>query len=412
MDHHRHAPTNLRADAPFHLFVALYTLAALLLSHALGVPHKFAPLMYLSVLAGHQMVTSVVVMGGLWSIGSPAPFATLRSALKQLASPDSLSGLLLLTSMCLFVGAFTSVKTMLPDLVPFFADPLLADIDRMLHGGRDPWRYIVELIPPTLTPVLESLYFGGWNLFLPGCMLAALFVPGLRKLRDQYIWSFLASWVLLGNLLAGSLMSAGPVYYQRVTGDARFADLVAYLTHHSLAQPFWQSALWGSYASGTAGLGSGISAFPSMHLANATLFVLLASRIGRRWMWGAAFFCGIILLSSVALGWHYALDGYVSIVATLLIWHLVGAVQIRVSRTAPLMAEQRNSTTGRVVTARSRKSVLFETATMARRLEPSGQPHTCPNSRRLDQPVRNPCQNSLRKKKDRQTKSPPHVGPH
>lgn len=324
--------THLRRDAPIHGFIAAYALVALLLAVRAGVTHKFAPLMYLAGIAGPSMFLAIGIGAGIWSLGSPSPFAALREAIRGLAKPSVLSGLLLFASVTLFVGVFTSVKTMLPDLVPFYADPLLADIDRQLHGGRAPWRYTVAVVPPGLTPAIEALYFGGWNLLLPGCMLAVAVVPALRNVRAQYVWTFLIAWALLGNVLAGAVMSAGPVYYHLVTGDGRFAELVAYLSQHSLAQVAWQGVLWRSHVDGTA-IGSGISAFPSIHLANATMFVLLAGRIGRRWLWAAIAYCAFILFGSVYLGWHYAIDGYFSIAATALIWKAVGwALARRASR--------------------------------------------------------------------------------
>jgi 1,4-dihydroxy-2-naphthoate octaprenyltransferase len=71
-----------------------------------------------------------------------------------------------------------------------------------------------------------------------------------------------------------------------------------------------------------------------MHLANATLFVLLASRVNRALMAAAFVFLGVVLVSSVHLGWHYAVDGYASILATLAVWHAVGRV-LRRRRSAP-----------------------------------------------------------------------------
>jgi hypothetical protein len=41
-------------------------------------------------------------------------------------------------------------------------------------------------------------------------------------------------------------------------------------------------------------------------------------------MWTAAGFCAVILFGSVHLGWHYAVDGYFSIIATVAIWKIVG----------------------------------------------------------------------------------------
>lgn len=330
----------VRRDAPIHGFVVCYALVGLALSVTAGVPHKFVPLAYVGVLPLVTLLVSVftvvvvlaLVLGSrLRSMVSGKPFAGLRRAPKRAVSPRLLAALLLFFSLCLFMGVFSSIKTVLPDLVPFFADPWLADVDRLLHG-KAPWRYSVSLLPPALTGALERLYFGGWAILLLGTILAVLLVPRLAAVRSQYLWTMLVMWPLLGNIIAAATMSAGPVYFELVTGSARFAGLVDYLERYSIAQPWGQAYLWNSYVSGEAGAGSGISAFPSMHIANATLFALLARRVHRWLFWIASAFCAVILVGSVHLGWHYAIDGYFSIAATVLIWKTVGRVLERQRR--------------------------------------------------------------------------------
>jgi hypothetical protein len=214
---------------------------------------------------------------------------------------------------------------MLPDIVPYHADPFLADLDKALHG-QAPWRYVTAWLPPQLTPVLEGLYFGVFGALVAGSMLAVLVVPRLRRLRTQYVWTFLLSWVLLGNVIAAAFMSAGPNYYDEITGTMRFIALERYLHSHTFADEWVKMYLWHSYVTGEAGAGTGISAFPSMHLAMATMLVLLADGVGPRLKWAASAFCLVILFGSVYLGWHYAVDGYFAIAGTVLIWKIMGIV--------------------------------------------------------------------------------------
>lgn len=310
----------LRRDAALHVFVACYALVGLLLGIAAGVPHKFVPLAYLRFF---PVLLAVGIGVGLYALASGAPFDAIRAALRRVSSPQNLAALSLFASMCVFMGVFSSIKTMLPDVVSFFADPTLADLDSQLHG-QDPWRYTVAWLAPWLTRVLEPMYFGLWGVLLPWSMLAALLAPRLEPVRKQYVWTVLLVWTLLGNVLAAAAMSAGPVYYQLVTGDGRFSGLVDYVARNTVAQQWGQALLWQSYVFGLAGAGSGISAFPSLHVANATLFVLLAARWNRWLLAAATAFCAVILVGSVHLGWHYAVDGYFSILATVLIWLGVG----------------------------------------------------------------------------------------
>jgi len=82
--------------------------------------------------------------------------------------------------------------------------------------------------------------------------------------------------------------------------------------------------LWNAFVNKEPGLGSGISAFPSLHVSMATLFALAAFRLRRSAGFLMAAYLLFIVVGSVHLGWHYAVDGYFSIAATLFVWKCVG----------------------------------------------------------------------------------------
>jgi hypothetical protein len=81
-----------------------------------------------------------------------------------------------------------------------------------------------------------------------------------------------------------------------------------------------------SYLAGNHGLGRGISAMPSMHVSIAFLFVMFSWRVSFCLGIAATAYCIVIFLGSVHLGYHYAVDGYVAIVATLIIWVTAGLI--------------------------------------------------------------------------------------
>ncbi len=65
---------------------------------------------------------------------------------------------------------------------------------------------------------------------------------------------------------------------------------------------------------------------PSMHLAITTINALMLARLNRYAGTVACLYLATILLGSVFLGWHYAVDGYASIAITGLIWYAVQRV--------------------------------------------------------------------------------------
>ncbi|WP_119301036.1 phosphatase PAP2 family protein [Dongia deserti] len=79
------------------------------------------------------------------------------------------------------------------------------------------------------------------------------------------------------------------------------------------------------YQQSDTGLGLGISAAPSMHVASTWLIARMLQTYYGRWPPSpVAAFLGVILIGSVHLGWHYALDGYVSIAAAWAPWRFTG----------------------------------------------------------------------------------------
>ena len=119
-------------------------------------------------------------------------------------------------------------------------------------------------------------------------------------------------------ILQYALPSAGPIFYERLGFGDRFADLPS--------RP-WATVtadyLWANYLDNGSRVGAGISAFPSLHVAGAAWVASVVSSYSRKLAPVAWAYFVLILMGSVFLGWHYALDGIAGLVIALVMYRLV-----------------------------------------------------------------------------------------
>ena len=228
-----------------------------------------------------------------------------------------------------FLSVFTGFKTMIGMIHPYAWDVTFAAWDRWLHFGWHPWQLLHPLLAsPWITSAINIVY-NCWLVVLYLVLFWQAFTTRHPRLRMQFFLTFVVTWAVLGTLMATLLSSGGPVYYGRLTGLADpFAPLLDYLRAANDVGVVWalkvQDSLWESYVTGVYDVGRGISAMPSVHVATAVLFALLAWRIDRWLGIGFTVFAAVIMIGSVHLAWHYAIDGYVSAVLTLVVWRLCG----------------------------------------------------------------------------------------
>jgi len=90
-----------------------------------------------------------------------------------------------------------------------------------------------------------------------------------------------------------------------------------------------QEMLWRNYMRAGYMTAGGISAMPSMHVACTALIAASMWTYGLVWRVFGALFLALIMLGSVHLGWHYAVDAYVGVGVAIGIFLIVRAVLAR-----------------------------------------------------------------------------------
>lgn len=227
------------------------------------------------------------------------------------------------------MAAYTTLKVSLPSFVPFYLDAALADAERTLLGA-DPWAMVHG---SSLMPVLDlsmPVYGLAWFIYWCGTYLAfAISRP--NQLRSRYLLTYWLVLAVVGTVLATSLSSVGPIFYDRYYGGERFDALLVAVADLRNGPPVLASAdyLWSLFDQEGWGVGGGISAAPSVHCAAVVLNALAISKLNANLGYVAWAFAALIWLLSIATGWHYAIDGVISFVVVLVIWRLVGAIQPR-----------------------------------------------------------------------------------
>lgn len=225
-----------------------------------------------------------------------------------------------------FIGltAFTTYKSAIPAVVPYYADQWLADMDEWLHG--DPaWklahRFSSEIWSLFVLKCYDVVWFAQW---FGTILYVALWSNRVGRVR--YLWAHALTLVTTGTILAAALSSVGPVFYDHFAEETRFHGLKAAMggIEHSYLVRGYSDYLLTLYETGRSGFGGGISAMPSVHVALAVLNALFLSSLNR-WSGAAGWpFAALIFYGSIYTGWHYAVDGYLAAAVALTMWWLTG----------------------------------------------------------------------------------------
>jgi hypothetical protein len=223
----------------------------------------------------------------LWRSGEVHPAQRIRAELRPALWGFAPTGAGV-AILAVFLYSITFLKSMIPVIVPFWADELFAATDRIMF--IDPQR-IAHVLQPALPAI--GLFYGLWHGAHLGGILWVLHWREGEKAR--HILSFMLTWSI-GMTFAYLFSSMGPLF----TG---VYDLAAAPETVRLAAEF----LWANYQAKGALIGGGISAFPSMHVAIAAWLAIVLSNRGWPKL-GIAYFLGVFACS-VILGWHYAIDG-------------------------------------------------------------------------------------------------------
>jgi hypothetical protein len=241
----------------------------------------------------------------------------------------------MLAALVFFLPIFSKMKAAIPRFNAYTWDGTWIALDRVLHG-TDPWRLLQPLLGYPAVTATISLFYHLWILLLYLGAAYFCFFHGDRVLRARFFVAYFACWGFLGVLLATAFASVGPCFLGPILGDPRFDEQMAYLRSANEVYPIMvlpvQEMLLEAYRTAGTGLGRGITAMPSMHVSIAVLFALAFWQVSRTLGVLAWVFAAIVLIGSVHLAYHYAVDGYVSIVGTWLIWLAAGRLARRITR--------------------------------------------------------------------------------
>jgi hypothetical protein len=246
------------------------------------------------------------------------------------------------------MGAFGTLKMLMPRVVDFSWDDRFAAVDRILFLGWQPWEITHFLMGNAVfTHIIDYIYSLWVALLFFVVLIYALFAP--RYDRARFFLSFGASWLLIGVVGAYVFASVGPCFTAQIGASSapEFAALMDRLrgidAQSMVGAVRWQDKLWTNHSTAHYALGMGISAMPSMHNAITWLYALSLKRAPRPYRIAAWAFVAFIFVGSIHLGWHYAVDGLVSFAMMSGIWWAAGRFLERTGTAAALLHSDQGS---------------------------------------------------------------------
>jgi hypothetical protein len=327
-----------RANRILYAFAGLVFVAAVLEAVILGLPMNFNMVLIFTVPVLTILIFMILIGIALETVrlarigyeGALLP-ALGRKFRDDYFAPQRISNALhAVLFMTLYMVGYTFIKKAIPTANPFAWDESFMEWDKWLHGGVHPYEW---LVPALNVPWITYALNWNYNIWF-AVMFSLWFWQGFaakdHPLRQQFLLGFTLTW-FLGTCFLGTVFSSvGPCFYGRLLpGEVDpFVPLMAWLGEANQTHPIYalrvMDKLWENYQTG-AGILEGISAMPSMHVGTSVLFAILGFASGIRWLaWLLTAFASLIMVGSVHLGWHYAIDGYAGAAVAVFGWWLAG----------------------------------------------------------------------------------------
>ncbi|MHC4269362.1 MAG: phosphatase PAP2 family protein [Planctomycetota bacterium] len=230
---------------------------------------------------------------------------------------------------------FGSIKSSIQIINPYYLDQTLVSLDRFIHFGFNPWRLTHALFGSVAATKAIDFLYQLWFFVLMFYPLWMVLNYKLGVTRAKFLVCYVLTWTILGSVLAVIFSAVGPCFYEPIMGRSDvYEPLMSRL--HEISEIYKsqgrfglhaiknQATLLGYFTDNSIGIGSGITAMPSMHVSFAMLLFLSARELNKKAGYLTLIYLFFIQVGSVHLGWHYAVDGYISMILTWILWRLSG----------------------------------------------------------------------------------------
>ena len=256
------------------------------------------------------------------------PASPLRALIQDekqfLTDPARLAhGLPALLIIAIIGFIFSDIQNNTLALNPNTWDAYFSNLDKTIHFGRQPWEILQPLLGYGPITFLINLNYNMWFFTMIALLIHFGFASQSSETRTRFLLSYIAVWIIAGNVLAVIFSSGGPCYFTRMgLSPDPYLGLMTYLRTVNESIPVWavgfQDVLWQGHLQKSDM--AEISAMPSLHNAAAMLFALMGFQISRFWGRILTVQAFLIFIGSIHLAWHYAVDSYLAWIVTLVIW--------------------------------------------------------------------------------------------